>query len=137
MHTTADRAFRIMVYRVVLIFAAVLVLISACTLARAHWTGPTSAGAPGKAWWNSLHASGSNVPCCDIADGLKVEDVDWDTINLASADKPDVRYRVRLNGQWIVVRPEAVVTVPNRFGPAVVWPYTIGDKTLVRCFMPG
>ena len=32
-------------------------------------------------------------------------------------------YRVRLNGEWIVVPDNAVVTEPNKFGPAVVWPY--------------
>lgn len=107
--------------------------------AHAHWKGPTPIGSPDKAWWNSLHANGGNVPCCDIADGQKVEDVDWDTINVASADgQAQVRYRVRLNGQWIVVPPEAVVTEPNRFGPAVVWPYTdFQGKTQVRYFLPG
>jgi hypothetical protein len=30
---------------------------------------------------------------------------------------------VRIYGQWLVVPDDAVVTEPNRFGPAVVWPY--------------
>src|SRR5579871_4176002 len=81
-----------------------------------------------KPWFDKL-ASGKGL-CCSFADGVKVENVDWDT--------QDGRYRVRLNGQWIDVPPEAVVTEPNRFGPAVVWPYQdAAGKTQIRCFMPG
>jgi hypothetical protein len=47
-------------------------------------------------------------------------------------------YRVRIYGQWFVVPDEAVVTEPNRFGPAVVWPYNDRyGNTQIRCFMPG
>jgi hypothetical protein len=109
-------------------------LIGAPVPAHAHWTGPTPAGAPDKPWWNGLHAQDSDVPCCDIANGQKVEDVDWDT---RKGDDRKVHYRVRLDGQWIVVPDAAVVTVPNRFGPAVVWPYEAGGQTFIRCFMPG
>ena len=32
----------------------------------------------------------------------------------------------------------AVVTEPNRFGPAVVWPYMDAEgATQIRCFLPG
>ena len=45
---------------------------------------------------------------------------------------------VRIYGQWIVVPDAAVVTEPNRFGPAVVWPYNDRyGNTQIRCFMPG
>ena len=82
-----------------------------------------------------MHSGGNGVPCCDIADGQKVEDVDWDTSRDA---KGNVHYRVRLNKEWIDVPDDAVVNEPNRFGPAVVWPYSDGDgKTQVRCFLPG
>ena len=57
-------------------------------------------------------------------------DVDWDTQN--------GRYRVKLHGEWIVVPDDAVVKEPNRFGPAVVWPYMdVNGATQIRCFMPG
>jgi hypothetical protein len=47
-------------------------------------------------------------------------------------------YRVRLHGEWIVVPDNAVVTEPNKFGPAVVWPYMGTDgQTQIRCFLPG
>ena len=52
--------------------------------------------------------------CCAFADGVSLQDVDWDT--------QDGHYRARIQGEWIVVPDDAVVTEPNRFGPAVVWP---------------
>jgi len=86
------------------------------------------ANSPLKPWFDQL-ASGKGL-CCSFADGVKVENVDWDTQN--------GRYRVRLNGQWIIVPDAALVTEPNKFGPAVVWPYQDSDGiTQIRCFMPG
>lgn len=86
------------------------------------------ADSPLKPWFDHL-ASGKGL-CCSFADGVKVENVDWDTQN--------GRYRVRLNGQWVVVPDIAVITEPNRFGPAVVWPYQdASGATQIRCFMPG
>jgi hypothetical protein len=86
------------------------------------------ANSPLKPWFDRL-ASGKGL-CCSFADGVSVEDVDWDT--------RDGRYRVRLRGQWVDVPEAALVTEPNRFGPAVVWPYQdINGATQIRCFMPG
>ena len=86
------------------------------------------ADSPLKPWFDRL-ASGKGL-CCSFADGFSVQDVDWDT--------QDGHYRVRSYGQWLVVPDAAVVTEPNRFGPAVVWPYRDGDSTTqIRCFMPG
>jgi hypothetical protein len=85
-------------------------------------------GSPLKAWFDQL-ASGKGL-CCSFADGVSVEDVDWDT--------QDGRYRVRMQGQWFVVPESALVTEPNRFGPAVVWPYQdAAGATQIRCFLPG
>ena len=48
------------------------------------------------------------------------------------------KYRVRLDGQWIEVPPDALVTVPNKFGLAVVWLYKDYEgRTQIRCFIPG
>jgi hypothetical protein len=81
-----------------------------------------------KQWFDQL-ASGRGL-CCSFADGVSVQGVDWDA--------QDGHYRVRLHGQWIAVPDEAVVTVPNRFGPAVVWPYQDANGIIqIRCFMPG
>ncbi|HZC56638.1 MAG TPA: hypothetical protein VE396_11435 [Xanthobacteraceae bacterium] len=86
------------------------------------------ANSPLKQWFDQL-ASGKGL-CCSFADGVSVENVDWDTQN--------GRYRVRIKGQWVVVPDAAVVTEPNRFGPAVVWPYQDSDgATQIRCFLPG
>lgn len=88
------------------------------------------ANSPLKSWFDQL-ASAKGL-CCSFADGIKIEDVDWDT------QGPGGTYRVRLDGEWIVVPESAVVTEPNRFGPAVVWPYTDADgNTQIRCFLPG
>src|SRR6516165_649425 len=79
------------------------------------------ANSPLMEWFDRL--ASRNGLCCAFA-------VDWDT--------QDGHYRVRIQGEWIVVPDAAVVTEPNRFGPAVVWPYN--DRygtTQIRCFMPG
>jgi hypothetical protein len=87
------------------------------------------------AWFDQL-ASGKGL-CCSFADGVSIEDVDWDT-NGPKDDKGNATYRVRLNKQWINVPPDAVVTEPNKFGPAVVWPYQdYQGVTQIRCFLPG
>ena len=86
------------------------------------------ANSPLKPWFDRL-ASGKGL-CCSFADGFSVQDVDWDT--------QDGQYRVRIYGQWFVVPDDAVVAEPNRFGPAVVWPYNDRyGNTQIRCFMPG
>jgi hypothetical protein len=83
---------------------------------------------PLKNWFDNL--SSEKGMCCSFADGLSISDVDWDTT--------DGHYRVRLHGEWIDVPDTAVVTGPNRYGPAVVWPYmNDGGKIYTRCFLPG
>jgi hypothetical protein len=86
------------------------------------------ANEPLHAWFDQL-ASGKGL-CCSFADGFKIENVDWDT--------RDGRYRVRLHGEWITVPENALVTEPNKYGPAVVWPYMDANgATQIRCFLPG
>ena len=86
------------------------------------------ANSPLKEWFDRL--SSRNGLCCAFADGIGLQDVDWDT--------QDGHYRVRIQGEWLVVPDGAVVTEPNRFGPAVVWPYNDRyGNTQIRCFMPG
>ena len=113
------------------LIAAVVVLcatVFAANSAAARDPDGRYANSPLKPWFDQL-ASGKGL-CCSFADGVKVEDVDWDTL--------DGRYRVRVNGEWITVPDVALVTEPNRFGPAVVWPYQDANgATQIRCFMPG
>jgi hypothetical protein len=86
------------------------------------------ANEPLHAWFDQL-ASGKGL-CCSFADGFSIQNVDWDT--------QEGRYRVRLKGNWILVPENAVVTEPNRYGPAVVWPYQDAEgATQIRCFLPG
>lgn len=86
------------------------------------------ASAPLKSWFDQL-ASKKGL-CCSFVDGQQVDNVDWDV--------KDGNYRVRLDGQWISVPADALITEPNRFGPAVVWPYRGADgATQIRCFLPG
>ena len=113
---------------------ALVLLITLTAPAAAHWTGPSDPAL--HAWFDSLGSS--KGLCCSFADGVSIQDVDWDTASIADATGAHVVYRVRLNGQWIDVPPEAVVTEPNRFGAPVVWPYQDADgKTQIRCFLPG
>jgi hypothetical protein len=88
------------------------------------------ANSPLKSWFDQL-ASGRGL-CCSFADGVTIEDVDWDTDNAKGG------YRVRLAGIWINVPETALIKEPNKYGPAVVWPYRdIDGATQIRCFLPG
>ena len=83
---------------------------------------------PLKYWFD--HLSSGRGMCCSFADGFSVTEVDW--------DREGGHYRVRLHGEWIDVPDIAVVTGPNRYGPAVVWPYMDENgKAYIRCFLPG
>ncbi|MGY4330609.1 hypothetical protein ACVWWG_005026 [Bradyrhizobium sp. LB7.2] len=68
-------------------------------------------------------------PCCSDADGFAVADPDWDSHN--------GHYRVRLDGEWVEVPDEAVITEPNRAGRTMVWPVKTAFGVSIRCFMPG
>lgn len=78
-------------------------------------------------WFESLRSG--KGPCCSDADGTAVSDVDWETAN--------GHYRVRLDGEWIDVPDEAVITEPNRIGRTMVWPIRGYLGVSIRCFMPG
>ena len=85
------------------------------------------ANSPLKPWFDSLR-SGKGL-CCSDADGSAVSDVDWES--------KDGHYRVRLEGQWIDVPDDAVITVPNRAGRTMVWPVKDSLGISIRCFLPG
>jgi hypothetical protein len=80
-----------------------------------------------KAWFEGLKSG--KGPCCSDADGTAVSDVDWQSGN--------GHYRVRLDGEWIDVPDEAVITEPNRIGRTMVWPIRGYLGLTIRCFMPG
>jgi hypothetical protein len=131
------------VTRVIWIGAAVvagaaLLVILLHSLAHAHDDG-RYANDPLHPWFGTLHSQ-TGIPCCDTADGEKVEDVDWDTRRDAAGK---VHYRVRLLGAWNNVPDEAVIKQPNLAGVAIVWPVYADDGNghksvaFIRCFIAG
>ncbi len=110
----------------------ILPLLAACAiaaagLAQAHDDG-RYANSPLKPWFESLRSK-TGRQCCADADGAALTDLDWDTRG--------GHYRVRIDGEWVDVPDEAVVTGPNRAGRAMVWSYFLNGHPSVRCFMPG
>jgi hypothetical protein len=104
------------------------------------------ADSPLHSWFDSLASKKGS--CCSFADGISIQDVDWDT--------KDGHYRVKVPSfvtnsgplgkgvtvpatkDYIVVPDDALITGPNRLGPAVVWPWTDSTGAVqIRCFMPG
>lgn len=70
--------------------------------------------------------------CCSNADGIALTDVDWQTQN-----KSDSHFRVNIDGQWVDVMDDAVITEPNRLGKVMVWPIRSVVGISIRCFLPG
>ena len=99
----------------------IVALLLAHLFLPAHYDGPDS---PLTDWFKSL-TNQTGVPCCDIADGHRVEDVDWRV-------ETDGSYSVRLSGQWQAVPAKAVIK-DNKAGYAIVWVY----GGLIECFCPG
>ncbi len=77
------------------------------------------AGSPLKPWFDTLKSS--KGLCCSDADGLS----------------KDGHYRVRLEGEWVMVPDDAVITEPNRAGRTMVWPIKDSLGITIRCFLPG
>ena len=95
------------------------------------------AGSALKSWFDQL-GSGKGL-CCSVADGRSVADPDWGTEAVAgAAGKSTIAFWVKVDGKKIDVPPDAVVSEPNTYGPAVVWPVIGPDgATQIRCFLPG
>ena len=85
------------------------------------------AGSPLNQWFDTLKSA--KGPCCSDADGTAVSDVDWESGN--------GHYRVRIEGEWVDVPEDAVITEPNRAGRTMVWPIRGYLGLSIRCFMPG
>jgi hypothetical protein len=108
--------------------AAVLLVLAAAIAGNADARDDGRyAGSPLKSWFDSLRSG--KGPCCSDADGSAVADVDWES--------KEGHYRVRLDGQWIDVPDDAVITEPNRAGRTMVWPVRDSVGTSIRCFLPG
>jgi hypothetical protein len=116
---------------------AVLLVSTSVALAGGDWKN-----SPLHNWFEGL-ASKRGL-CCSFADGVAISDVDWGTevldkpITLADGTQERNVYWVIVDGQKLVVRPDAVVVEHNRYGRAVVWPFkNVVGQLEVRCFMPG
>src|SRR4051812_44931974 len=83
------------------------------------------AQSPNREWFDSLKG-GHGVSCCSNADGLRLDDPDW--------EYNGSEYRVKLDGDWLSVPPDALVTATNRVGYAIVWPWKdYQGKTQIHC----
>ena len=80
-----------------------------------------------KAWFDGLKSA--RGPCCSDADGTAISDADWES--------GGGRYRVRIEGEWVDVPEDAVISEPNRVGRTMVWPIRGYLGLTIRCFMPG
>jgi hypothetical protein len=115
-------------FRVPLTLSLVALLsVAAAGLGHARDPDGRYANSPLKQWFDSLKSG--KGPCCSDADGTAVSDVDWEA--------KDGHYRVRIEGQWIEVPDDAVITEPNRYGRTMVWPIHGYLGLQIRCFMPG
>jgi len=87
-------------------------------------------------WFRSLENK-NGLYCCARADGNPLDDGEWDI--------KDNHYRVFIEGEWTVVPDDAVISVPNKFGKAMVWLRAdahiasgeIQTITRILCFIPG
>jgi hypothetical protein len=107
-----------------LIVAAILLMPAGLAVARDNGR---FAGSPLKQWFDSLKSG--KGPCCSDADGFVISDPDWES--------KDGHYRVRLDGEWVDVPDDAVITQPNRYGRTMVWPIESAAGKSIRCFLPG
>jgi hypothetical protein len=106
---------------------AALAVLIVCTPALAHDNGQFDNVSPAVRTWLKNVKSPHGIPCCDIADGHRTE-----------FDMRQNQYWVPINGDWLPVPPEAVLTdVDNPIGEAVVWYTAYGGRVLIRCFVPG
>lgn len=78
-------------------------------------------------WFKDVR-SPHGVPCCDISDGHRT-----------SYDIRSDGYWVPIEGEWLLVPPEAVVyNAGNPVGEAIVWYVKQGNSAYyIRCFVPG
>lgn len=81
------------------------------------------------AWFKALK-SPKGMPCCDYADGNRVEDPDY-------IENPDGSYEVNVpsHGGWKHVDKDRVVDGTNRVGYAIIWWSKYAPDPY--CFLPG
>lgn len=110
----------------IILGAAILIGVVAANPAEARDDG-RYAGSALKGWFDGLESK--KGLCCDFTDGRRIDDAEWGS--------EGGHYWVIVDGQKIVVPEEALVNVPNKAGPAYVWPYASEGVTKIRCFLRG
>lgn len=119
--------------RLRLLMIALLLSVAAAADAPARDYGQYRDVDPAIKEWVQRLTDKTGQGCCATADGHPAE-YEWDTAGN--------RYKVRIDGEWYVVPPEAVIDEPNKLGYATVWYWwdwsLDGKKTNhIRCFLPG
>jgi hypothetical protein len=110
--------------RLALLLAAGVILVRD---SNAKWAGDSL-----EPWFQSLQNK-VGIYCCAKADGYPLEDGEWDI--------KENNYRVFIQGRWVVVPDDAVLSGPNKFGKAIVWfrnyPGRVTPDIRIQCFIPG
>src|SRR5579871_2008190 len=117
--------------RLRLLMIALLLSVAAVADAPARDYGQYRDFDPAIKEWVQRLTDKTGQGCCATADGHPAE-YEWDVAGN--------RYRVRIEGEWYVVPPEAVIDEPNKLGYATVWYWwdwsLDGKKTThIRCFL--
>jgi hypothetical protein len=86
------------------------------------------AQSPNRDWFRSL-TNQYGIMCCEGADGVRLDDPDWEFDGNG--------YRVRLDGRWMPVPPQAIVRQQNKMSYAIVWPWKEDGHWRIGCFMAG
>jgi hypothetical protein len=79
-------------------------------------------------WLKQQRNQNGNL-CCDGDDWTRADDLEW------SAESG--RYKVKVEGQWLDVPPEALTQAPNKMGHVLVWLRRLNGQPVVFCFAPG
>jgi hypothetical protein len=87
------------------------------------------AGSELKPWFENLTSGRGH--CCKDSDGVKISNADWRS--------GGGHYEVRLEGRWMEVPANAVITEPNLVGETMVWSIKGEDWPApgILCFLPG
>jgi glucose dehydrogenase len=98
-------------------------------MADAHWQPQYAQVSPVMQQWFQGLKSPRGIPCCDTADGHRLDDADVRTA--------DGRWQVRIGGAWRDVMEEQTLSVPNKFGQPIVWYMGTELDPRITCFLPG
>lgn len=111
------------------VFAAMIFVMFLAPLAYARDNGQWGHDPATSQWFKSLK-NGNGTPCCDYADGTRIEDPGDYKRN------DDGSYEVSVDGKWFHIDQSRVVPATNRVGYAILWRMPSEPHT-IWCFLPG